>query len=219
MRVLIGFECGGRVRDAFIARGHFAISCDTKPDEAGAKDKHWQIDIKHPLAAGGWDLIILHPPCQFLSVSGNAHHANSAQRRLAVQRVIKWWDLAVARCDQVALENPVGVLSSEWCQPAQYVQPYHFGEDASKRTGLWLKGLPKLRPTEFIDSRWVCCGEFLELEDKYGCPNCEGEFEAVRRWGNQCASGQNKLGPSPTRASDRARTYQGIANAMANQWG
>lgn len=218
MRILIGFECSGAVRDAFIARGHLAWSCDLKPAETD-NHRHLQDDFGAVLEHRDWDLIILHPPCQHMAVSGNSTWANSVERDQAVKRTMGWWDLACKAAPRVALENPVGVLSSQWCKPCQYIQPYHFGDDASKRTGLWLHGLPKLRPTALVQGKWHCCGMPLELDDKYSCPNCEGINTAKRIWANQTPSGQNKLGPSPTRAADRARTYAGIAAAMANQWG
>ena len=194
MRILIGFECSGTVRDAFIARGHMAWSNDLKPAETN-NHRHLQCDFEQALEHRDWDLIIMHPPCQHMAVSGNSSWANSIERAQAVKRTVAWYTAAAAVSDRVAMENPVGVLSTKWASPAQYIQPYQYGEDAAKKTGLWLKGLPRLRPTGFIE------------------PGENGV------WGNQTPSGQNKLGPSPTRAADRARTYQGIADAMANQWG
>ena len=219
MRVLIGCERSGIVRRAFSDQWHYAISCDTQAAEDGQHRSHWKMDVFKAMQPNCWDLIILHPPCQFLAVSGNAHHADTAQRAAAVKWTVSLFEAACRVSPRVALENPVGVLSSKWRKPSQYIQPYKFGEDASKKTGLWLYGLPKLRPTEYIDGSWACCGARLELDDKFSCPNCEGEKKAKRIWANQTPSGQNKLGPSPTRAIDRARTYQGIADAMANQWG
>ncbi len=216
---MIGCECSGVVRDAFIKKGHWAISCDTKPDAKGSKALHWQINIMRAMQPGSWDLIILHPPCQFLAVSGNAHHADSAQRAAAIKWTIALFEAAARCAPKVALENPVGVLSSAWQKPTQYIQPYQFGEDASKKTGLWLYGLPKLRPTEMHHGTWACCGERLELDDKFSCPNCCGDKKAKRIWGNQTPSGQNKLGPSKNRVRLRSITYQGIADAMAEQWG
>jgi hypothetical protein len=110
-------------------------------------------------------------------------------------------------------------MSSLWRKPDQIIQPYEFGEDASKATCLWLKGLPLLRPTKFIEPRMVCCGMVLPSEvGKYGCPNCFGDNTAKPRWENQTDSGQNKLTPSENRWKERARTYPGIADAIARQW-
>jgi hypothetical protein len=124
-----------------------------------------------------------------------------------------------APIERIAIENPVGVISSRIRKPDQIINPYQFGEDASKKTCLWLKGLPLLRPTNFVPPRMVCCGAVVPNGDKHGCPNCNGDKVARPRWGNQCDSGQNKLGPSDDRWKERSRTYQGIANAFATQWG
>jgi hypothetical protein len=118
-----------------------------------------------------------------------------------------------------ALENPIGCISSRIRKPDQIIQPWQFGHDASKATCLWLKGLPPLEPTKIIAPKITCCGKVLPDEvGKYGCPNCNGEGRKHRVWANQTPSGQNKLGPSPERAMLRAKTYQGIADAMAEQW-
>jgi len=106
--------------------------------------------------------------------------------------------IAKAPCERIAIENPVGAMSRLWRKPDQYVQPWQFGHDASKKTGLWLKGLPCLQPTDIVEPRIV---------------------NGKRRWGNQTPSGQNNLGPSKDRAKLRSKTYQGIADAMATQWG
>jgi hypothetical protein len=120
---------------------------------------------------------------------------------------------------KIAIENPVSVISSRIRKPDQIVHPYMFGDNASKKTCLWIKGLPPLRPTNFVEPRLVCCGSEVPNADKYACPNCNGDKVARPRWGNQCDSGQNKLGPRNDRWKERSRTYQGIATAMAEQWG
>lgn len=136
-----------------------------------------------------WDLIIAHPPCDYLAVSGNAHYANRPDLyEPAIKFAIRFFDYA----DKVCVENPVGRLSTHFCKPDQYIQPWQFGEDASKKTGLWLKGLPLLKPTNVI------------IKERYA---------------NQTPSGQNNLGPSKDRKKIRSRTYEGIAAAMAEQWG
>jgi hypothetical protein len=118
---------------------------------------------------------------------------------------------------KIVIENPVGVLSAYLGKP-QVIQPYRFGDDASKATCLWLKGLAPLRPTAFVEPRWVCCGIHLSEEvGRYGCPNCHGEKKPRPRWGNQTDSGQNKLTPSDDRWKERSRTYPGIAAALAQQ--
>ncbi len=196
MRVLIACEYSGRVRDAFRATGHDAMSCDTLPSEA--EGPHYQGDVRDVLR-DGWDLMIAHPPCTYLSVSG-MHWTTRGKRdpeltedALAFVRLLM--DAPIPR---IAIENPVSVISSRIRPPDQIVNPYQFGEDASKKTCLWLKGLPPLRPTAFVEPRMI---------------------DGKPRWGNQCDSGQNKLAPSDDRWKDRSRTYAGIAAAFASQWG
>lgn len=198
MRVLVACECSGAVRDAFRARGHIAVSCDLNPSETKTL-WHVQRDAVEVMGQGSWDMLIAFPPCTYLSVSGlhwNGRVEGRADKtEAALSFFRKFLDSGIPK---IAIENPVGCASTRIRKPDQIVQPYQFGADASKATCLWLVGLPKLRPTQFIEPRMV---------------------GGKRRWANQTDSGQNRLGPSPTRAADRARTYQGIADAMASQWG
>lgn len=123
---------------------------------------------------------------------------------------------------QIALENPVSVLStrSNLGKPTQIIQPYYFGEDASKKTCLWLKNLPRLKLTKFIKPRMVCkCGNTFSFDAAHGCPACGAEQSlALPRWSNQTDSGQNRLGPSKDRWQQRAKSYEGVAKAMVAQW-
>lgn len=192
MRVLAACEKSGVVRDAFIKRGHRAISCDIDPSITPGP--HYQGDVRD-IIEEGWDLIIAHPPCTYLAVSGNAHYADRPDLYLPACEFAKMF---IQYAPRVAIENPVGRLSTLWRKPDQYIQPYQFGHDASKKTGLWLKNLPSLVPTKYISGRLVGGKE---------------------RWGNQTDSGQNKLTPSEDRAEIRSKTYEGIADAMADQWG
>lgn len=194
MRVLIACEFSGVVRDAFMARGHDAWSCDLLPTERAGN--HIQGDVL-PHLSDGWDLMIAHPPCTHLAVSGARYFAAKradGRQQAAIRFVEALWSAGIPR---IAIENPVGILSTRPIlgNPKQIIQPWQYGHPESKATCLWLKNLPPLRPTNI-----------LPLPDS-------------GRWSNQTPSGQNKLGPSPTRAADRARTYQGIADAMAEQWG
>lgn len=197
MRVIIGCESSGTVRDAFIRAGHNAMSCDMLPTERPGP--HYQGDIRDVLYSEHWDLGIFHPPCTYLSVSGmhwttrGLRDPQLTEDALAFARLLM--DAPIAR---IAIENPVSIISSRIRKPDQIIQPYHFGHDASKKTCLWLRGLPPLRPTEFVEPRIVG-----------GKP----------RWDNQTDSGQNKLPPSKDRWRMRSKTYQGIAEAMAAQWG
>ena len=200
MRVLVACEKSGIVRDAFRKRGHQAMSCDLLPSECPGT--HYEGDVAGILN-GGWDLLIAHPPCQFLSVSGYHWVYRRPERLLQVTTALKFFRLMLdAPVPRICVENPIGITSTRIARPTQIIQPYEFGEDASKKTGLWLKGLPLLQSTERIPGRMVMWkGKMRE------------------RWANQTDSGQNRLGPSPTRAADRARTYGGVADAMADQWG
>lgn len=190
MKVLVACKFSGIVREAFSRLGHNAWSCDLLPTEI--QGNHFQCDIFDVLKLK-WDLLIAHPPCTYLAVSGNRYYANTELRKEAILFVEKLWDAPIER---ICIENPIGVLStqSRLGKPTQYIQPYQFGHPESKNTCLWLKNLPELVPTNI-----------LPLPEK-------------GYWDNQTPSGQNKLGPSPDRAKNRSRTYQGIANAMAGMW-
>ena len=219
MKVLVACEYSGRVRRAFEALGHDVLSADFEPAEDGSP-YHYQGDCFDLINDQHFDLMIAHPPCTYLSVSGMHWTARGLRDpRLTEDALAFVQRLMAAPIAKIAIENPVSVISSHIRKPDQIVNPYQFGEDASKKTCLWLKGLPPLRPTAFVEPRMVCCGAVVENGDKYGCPNCNGEKVARPRWGNQCDSGQNKLGPSDDRWKERSRTYEGIANAMAAQWG
>lgn len=199
MRVLIACEFSGIVRQAFRDRGHDAYSCDLLPAEDGETIWHFQDSIFDRLNWTHWDLMIAHPPCTYLSVSGLHWNTKNPQRAVQTERALEFVQyLMDAPIDRICIENPVSCISSRIRKPDQIVQPYQYGEDASKKTCLWLKNLPPLVPTQYVEPRWV---------------------DGKPRWANQTDSGQNKLGPSPTRAAERSRTYVGIAKAMASQWG
>ena len=219
MRVLVACEYSATVRDAFVAAGHDAYSCDLLACEKGP-ERHYQCDVLDILGHG-WDLLIAHPPCTYLSVSG-MHRTKRGLRdpKLTEDALTFVRALMRAPIKRKCVENPVSIISSRIRKPDQIVQPYHFGHDASKATCLWLQNLPPLRETSFVPPRWVCCGSVLpEGVGKYGCPNCCGERRALPRWANQTDSGQNRLPPSESRWKDRSKTYSGIAQAMAQQWG
>jgi site-specific DNA-cytosine methylase len=196
VKVLVACEKSGVVRDAFLRTGHEAWSCDVQPAEPSPYDHmHLYGDVLDQLDEG-WDLMIAHPPCTHLAVSGSRWFKDKLYEQLAaLQFVRRLMEAPIAR---ICIENPVGVISTNIRKPDQYIQPWQFGHDASKKTGLWLKNLPPLEPTELVEPRIV---------------------DGRKRWANQTDSGQNRLGPSPTRAEERSRTYTGIAQAMAEQWG
>jgi hypothetical protein len=188
MRVLVACEFSGTVRRAFRELGHQAWSCDLLPAEDGGP--HIQGDVRQVLTSD-WDLMIAHPPCTHLAVSGARHfHRKQVEQAEALEFVQTLMDAPIPR---IALENPVSVISSRIRRPDQIIQPYQFGHPESKKTCLWLKGLNPLQPTAVMQMRG--------------------------RWENQTPSGQNKLGPSPDRWKIRSKTYPGIAHAMATQWG
>ena len=227
MNVLVGCEFSGVVREAFRRQGHKAYSCDLLPSDDGSP-YHIQGDVLLALDGmdGGygepWDLAIFHPPCTHLAVSGAHLFKQKAQEQAeALDFVRKLLDSPIPR---IALENPVGVISTVIRKPDQIIHPYQFGHDASKKTCLWLKGLPKLQTTHLIEGRYACInghvwgGQKLTLWTPPKCKEC-GLFFKRRVWGNQTPSGQNKLGPSADRWKKRSVTYQGIAEAMAKQWG
>lgn len=198
MKVLVACEWSGRVRDAFAKRGHNAWSCDVLPTERPGN--HIQDSIlEHSVVKRGWDVIIAFPDCTFLTVSGARwnHEEWREEAQLAALHFVKAiWKFPVPK---LAIENPVGRLSSLWRGPTQIIQPHQFGEDASKNTCLWLRGLPPLLAV--------------------GVQIAPRIVDGRRRWANQTDSGQNKLTPSPERARMRGETYEGIADAMAQQWG
>ena len=224
MKALVACEFSGTVRDALIARGIDAWSCDLLPSEKPGP--HIQGDVLEILK-DGWDLMIAHPPCTYLCSSGLHRNkrvpGRDEQTREAMLFVLNLMgDGSIAHdIPKIALENPVGRIGTAYRKADQIIQPWQFGHDASKQTCLWLKGLPHLTPTKLIDPIYGCsCGHRFALDlGKYGCPNCEGEGKARLIWGNQTPTGQNKLGPSPDRWALRSLTYPGIADAMADQWG
>lgn len=196
MRVLVACEYSGTVRDAFLKLGHDAMSCDLLPTDA--LGPHYQGDVQDVLGHG-WDLMIAHPPCTYLSVSGMHWTARGLRDPQLTEDALAFVRLLMnAPIDRICIENPVSVISSRIRKPEQTIQPWQFGHDASKRTCLWLKNLPTLAPTSIIEPRIV---------------------DGRKRWGNQTDSGQNRLGPSDDRWKIRSETYAGIANAMAEQWG
>ncbi len=191
MRVLVACEYSGTVRDAFSALGHDAWSCDLLPTESPGL--HYQGDVLGVICDNQWDLMVAHPPCTYLSSSGLHWNKRTPGREQKTTDAIAFVRaLMDAPIQRIAIENPIGRISTAIRKPDQIIQPWMFGDDASKSTCLWLKGLPKLRATDVIKKE---------------------------RYANQTPSGQNKLGPSPDRWKVRSKTYNGIANAIAAQWG
>ena len=216
MRILIACEESGMVRRAFRKKGHDAFSCDILPSEDNSKF-HIQADVS-PLLKQDWDMIIAFPDCTHLAVSGSKWFAEKRKDGRQRQSIDFFMQFVHSKCEKIAIENPVGIMSSVYRKPDQIIQPYEFGHPESKRTCLWLKGLPLLKPTEIVKfTQYRCkCGNIFDADfGKYGC--CIGAAKPL--WQNQTKSGQNKLTPSPERAKLRAKTYFGIAEAFASQWG
>ena len=192
MRVLVACEFSGVVRDAFARMGHDAWSCDVLPTDVDGP--HIQGDVL-PHLSDGWDLMIAHPPCTHLAVSGARYFAQKradGRQQAALQFVQQLLDAPIFR---IALENPVSIISTHIRKPDQIIQPWEYGHPESKKTCLWLNNLNRLNPTDIL-------------------PTPDGG-----KWSNQTPSGQNKLAPSPDRWKKRSMTYQNIADAMASQWG
>jgi hypothetical protein len=189
VRVLVACEYSGRVREAFRRRGHDAWSCDLLPAEDGSQF-HFQGDcLAHMYPAWwceSWDLLVAHPPCTHLAVSGAAHFEAKRADGRQQEAIDFFMALAHAPIPRIAIENPVCIMSSVWREPDQIIQPWQFGHGETKATCLWLKGLPPLRPTNIVAGR------------------------EQRIW---------KMPPSENRWKERSRTDEGIAEAMADQWG
>ena len=218
-RLLVCCEESQRVCTAFRERGWEAYSCDIEPCSGGHPEWHIQQDVlplingecefdtvdgKHHVIQGEWDLLICHPPCTYLTLAGNKWFRPEfrdrfpdriQQRQEAIDFFMKF---ANAKCKHIAIENPVGVMSSQWRKPNQYIEPYYFGDPEKKKTGLWLVGLPNLMPTNIVEPVIIHC--------KSGANEPRWHMESMSF-------------PAKERSRVRSQTFIGIANAMAEQWG
>lgn len=189
MRVLIGCEESGVVRDAFRKAGHDAWSCDFLPSRK-SNNYHIQCDVVDAIQDRPWDLIILHPDCTAMAVSGNRWYGTNMpynQKRIdSIAWTVDLWELAKKHCSRVVLENPVSVIFSHLNAPVCYVQPWEHGHGETKRTGFALYNVPRIEPTDPVEGR------------------------EQRVW---------KMGPGPNRKRDRSKTFPGIAQAMVKYWG
>jgi site-specific DNA-cytosine methylase len=190
LNILVGCEESQAVTSELLALGHNAYSCDLQECSGKHPDRHFQKDIFEVLFLIKWDIIILHPPCTKIAVSGNRWYGEGTDRHNERLDAVNWtqslWDAATTLCDFVAMENPVGVLNKYGHFPKpSYTQPYQFGHGETKKTGFWLHGLPSLEPTNEVEGR------------------------EQRIW---------KMPPSEDRGKLRSKTYKGIAEAMAKQW-
>jgi hypothetical protein len=184
VRVLVACEFSGVVRRAFQMRGHIAWSCDLLPSEDSSR-RHFQCDVRDVLG-NGWDLMIAHPPCTHLAVSGARHFAAKQASGVQEEALQFVRDLLGAPIPMIALENPISIISSCIRKPDQILQPWQFGHGETKATCLWLKNLPPLVPTSIVDGR---------------------------------EARVHRMPPGPDRWKERSRTFAGIAEAMADQWG
>jgi len=186
VRVLVACEFSGVVRDAFSCRGHDAWSCDLLDTEKPGN--HYLGDVRD-IILNGWDLMIAHPPCTHLAVSGARWFKNKIKEQNEALEFVRF--LMNAPIQKICVENPVSIISTRIRKPDQIIQPWMFGHKETKTTCLWLKNLPKLQPTKI-----------MQIRNR-----------------NLTPSGQNKIAPSPDRWKIRSRTYLGVAEAMAIQWG
>jgi hypothetical protein len=209
MKIICGCEESQVVTKAFRALGHEAYSCDLIDSSGGRHRWHLQMDVFDAIKLNDWDMGLFFPDCTYLTISANGWykdqparksgalvgHERMEAREKAIQFFMKLWNCKIPK---IAIENPIGVMSTVFRKPDQIIQPYNFGDDASKQTCLWLKGLPKLVNTVYCPPRIV---------------------NGKKRWGNQCDNfGHEKSSPSAERAKNRSKTFPGIGAAMASQW-
>lgn len=193
MKVLVACEFSGIVRDAFLERGHDAVSCDLLP--SGRPGPHVEGDVLSILNFESWDIMIAHPPCTYLAVSGARWFKNKREEQ---NKAIDFF-MALASCNihRICIENPVCIMSTEWRKPDQYIHPWQFGHNESKKTGLWLKNLPKLKETCIVKPEYTISKSGRRYSPVEYCPQTTNKDD---------------------RRKNRSRTYQGIAEAMADQW-
>lgn len=211
MKVLIACEESQAVTKEFRKLGHEAFSCDILPCSGGHPEWHFQQDVFEVINKG-WDLMIAHPPCTFLSVSGarwlyNKDGSINEERFYNQRKALDFVELLMkANIEKIAIENPISVISSAIRKPDQIIQPYMFGDSASKSTCLWLKNLRKLTPTNIVSK-----GEFFEFKDRK-----TGKIKKQPMWYYKALQ---EAKSSAERRTLRSKTFKGIAEAMANQWG
>jgi hypothetical protein len=200
MKVLAACEFSGVVREAFAAQGHDAWSCDLLPSEIPGQ--HYQCDLMEVINQD-WDMILAFPPCTFLANSGNKWFGADFKERFPDrferrQKAIDFFmEIANNKCEKICIENPVGIMNRVYRKPDQIIQPWHFGHPATKATCLWRKNLPRLVPTKIVHPQHVLVAGKKYSEIHYGTANL----------------------PKEIRSQERSRTFLGVAEAMANQWG
>lgn len=204
MKVLVACEESQRVCTAFRKRGHEAYSCDILDCSGGHPEWHIKDDVLKHLDEG-WDLIIAHPPCTYLTLAGNRwfnveKYGDNAIKRIEQREIAVrfFMEFVNAPCKKIAIENPVGYMSTAYRKPDQVIQPYQFGHPERKATCLWLKGLPQLVPTNIVEPEII--------KHKSGKTDSRWHFETLKL-------------PKEQRSIERSKTFEGIAEAMAEQWG
>lgn len=217
MRVLVACEESQEVCKAFRALGHEAYSCDLQECSGGRPEWHIKADALELLKIR-WDMIIAHPPCTYLCVSGNSYFNENRwgerareRKKLREEAAAFFLRFADVDCQKVAIENPVGYMNSHFRKPDQIIQPYQYGHPYTKRTCLWLRGLPKLKPTEILEKPadgWE--NQQITKDGRYGGYGGKWGCKADGKW--------LRYG-DPRVARERSKTFPGIARAMAEQWG
>lgn len=197
MRILVACEESQAVTNNLRILGHEAYSCDIEPCGGEHPEWHLQQDVT-PLLNDGWDMLIAFPPCTHLAVSGAAWFEQKRKDGRQQQGIDFFMLFASATIPKIAIENPVGIMSTQWRKPDQIIQPYEYGDGFSKKTCLWLKGLPLLEPTKVVDK-----GESVTYASGKSMPKWYADAFHL---------------PPKERAKVRSRTFPGIAEAMAHQW-
>ena len=204
LKVLVACEESQAVCKAFRALGHKAFSCDLQECSGGHPEWHIKGDALKVLNLPMWDLVIAHPPCTFLTVAANRYYnedkygEKAKRRKDEREQAIKFFmEFANCKCKRVAIENPIGVISSRWKKPTQIIQPFQFGHKERKATCLWLKNLPPLKPTNIVEPDII--------KHASGKTDSRLHFETLSL-------------PAEERAKIRSKTFEGIAKAMAEQW-
>lgn len=209
MKVIIGFECSGAVRDAFIKRGHDAWSCDLKPTERPGP--HITGDIFEAIKSSTWDLGIFHPPCTDLAVSGAAWFKIKQQDGRQQAAIDLFMRVANFEIEKTCLENPIGIMSTKYRTPDQIIEPHYFGDPMKKPTCLWLKNLPKLvwlAQDDLFGKKTSVTPDLITMTSKK-----TGRTKTYSAWEYEASQNHKE------RAAIRSKTFEGIANAMAEQWG
>lgn len=204
MEVLVGCEESQEVTKAFRELGHEAFSCDTQDCSGGHPEWHLKMDIFEAIKMRNWHMGIFFPPCPMLTVTANRHFLNNPDRwKKRLEAMMFVYNLMNCGIPKIAIENPKGVISSHIRKPDQYVHPYFFGDPEQKMTGLWLKGLPLLTPTNMVKPETVL----------YRCKHTKSGFSTYGK-----ITGSKSSTNNPEHAKLRSKTYPGLAKAMATQW-